>query len=242
MTGIFPAIYTGQVVHRRLRPVVHHLAYKVACVLVDVDQLERLPVLLRYNRWGLFSLRDQDQGDAKNTRPLSAHAWSSMRAHGAPGDVQRIMMLCYPRILGYSFNPITVFFGLDENGHVRFVLYEVHNTFGGRHIYPAGPFAPGEDIYAAAAKTFRVSPFNGVEGHYGLRVTPPEEQVAVGVSLTTSEGPVLKAYFSGVRSSLSNATLLKVFLGLPFMTFKVMAGIHWEALKLWLKGLKLQSP
>jgi uncharacterized protein len=242
VNAVQPSLYVGKVVHRRLRPVSHHLEYTVASVLVDVDRMEQLPSFLRYNRFGLFGLYDCDQGIKDQPVPLRDFAWTQMREHGAPADVIRVMMLSYPRILGYTFNPLTVFFGLDAEGHVRMVIYEVHNTFGGRHIYPAGPFEPGDETFGSAEKAFRVSPFNKIEGHYGLRVSRPGEDVAVGVSLTTLEGPLLNAYFRGKRRPLSNAALLKVFAGLPLMTFKVMAGIHWEALKLWTKGLKLQSP
>ncbi len=242
MNAIRPSVYVGKVVHRRLRPVAHHLEYTVASVLIDVDQMQDLPSLLRYNRLGLFGLYDADQGVKDAPLPLREFAWAKMREFGAPPDVSRILMLSYPRILGYTFNPLSVFFGVDAENNIRMVIYEVHNTFGGRHIYPAGPFAPGDETFGSADKAFRVSPFNKIEGHYGLRVSAPREDVAVGVSLTTLEGPLLNAYFRGKRKPLSNATLLKVFFGLPLMTFKIMAAIHWEALKLWAKGLKLQSP
>ncbi len=242
MNAITPSVYVGKVVHRRLRPVAHHLEYNVASVLVDVDQMQKLPSLLRYNRFGLFGLYDADQGVKDDPLPLRDFAWAQMCKHGAPAEVTRILMLSYPRILGYTFNPLSVFFGVDAADNIRMLIYEVHNTFGGRHIYPAGPFAPGDETFASAEKAFRVSPFNKIEGHYGLRVSTPGDDVAVGVSLTTLEGPLLNAYFSGKRKALNNATLLKVFFGLPLMTVKIMAAIHWEALKLWAKGLKLQSP
>jgi uncharacterized protein len=242
VTAITPGVFVGKVVHRRLRPVAHHLEYTVASVLVDVDQLHTLPFLMGYNRFRAFGLYDRDYGDKDSKQSLRDFAWSEMHKAGAPGDVKRILMLSYPRILGYTFNPLSVYFGLDAQSQVRMVLYEVHNTFGGRHVYPAGPFAPGDATFASAEKAFRVSPFNKIEGHYGLRVTMPDDDVAVGVSLTTQDGPLLKAYFTGKRQPLTNVTLLRLFFSLPLMTFKVMAGIHWEALKLWRKGLKLQSP
>jgi uncharacterized protein len=242
MTAITPAVFTGKVVHQRLRPVQHRLSYTVASLLVDVDQLEQLPRLVGYNRFNLFSIHDADVGDQDNVIALRDHAWREMHKAGAPSAVCRVLMLNYPRILGYTFNPLTVFYGLDAQDQLRMVIYEVHNTFGGRQIYPAGPFEPGEAAFATAEKTFRVSPFNKIEGHYGLRTSLPAGTLAVGVTLTTQEGPLLKAYFAGQRKALSNQTLLKVFFGLPLMTAKVVAGIHWEALKLWLKGVKLQSP
>jgi uncharacterized protein len=240
MNDITPGVYIGKVVHRRLKPIAHKLEYNVASLLLDVDILDTaLPSLLRYNRFGLFSINDHDHGHLDTAQSIKAFAWGEMQQHA---EVKRIFMLCYPRMLGYTFNPLTVFFGCDEQGQVRMQLFAVHNTFGGRHIYPSGPFPAGEEAFTSTEKTFRVSPFNKIEGHYGLRASVPKESVAVGVSLTTSEGPILKAYFNGKRHPLTNRVLMKVFLGYPLMTLKVMAAIHWEALKLWAKGLKLQSP
>jgi uncharacterized protein len=242
MTAIHPCIYFGTVVHRRLRPVQHELNYKVASVLVDVDQLEHgLPSLLRYNKFGLFSIDDRDHGLRNDPKSIKDFAWGEMRKH-VGSEVERIVMLCYPRMLGYTFNPLTVFYGLDAEDHVRMQLFAVHNTFGGRHIYPSGPFAIGNDNFSQVEKTFRVSPFNKIEGQYGLRASRPADDITVGVALTTAEGPIMKAYFQGKRRPLSNSVLLRVFLSMPLMTLKIMAAIHWEALKLWAKGLRLQSP
>jgi uncharacterized protein len=242
VSRIEPGVFVGKVVHKRLRPTPHHLNYTVASVLVDVDRLNQLPSLMGYNRFSLFGIYDADYGKKGSGQKVCDFAWSAMREAGAPPEVVRILKLSYPRILGYSFNPLTVYFGLDADSKVRMVLYEVHNTFGGRHVYPAGPFGPDEQNFAHADKALRVSPFNKVEGSYGLKVSAPLENVAVGVTLSTAEGPLLNAYFKGDRKPLTNAILLRVFFGLPLMTVKVMAGIHWEALKLWAKGLKVQSP
>ncbi len=243
MTTIAPGIFVGKVVHRRLQPVEHQLSYSVASVLVDVDQLASgSPSLLRYNRFGLFSINDADHGPRDSGTSIKDFARTEMAKHVGDVAISRILMLCYPRLLGYTFNPLTVFFGLDADSNVRMMLFEVHNTFGGRHVYPVGPFLPGEDTFGKAEKSFRVSPFNKVEGSYGLRATAPMGQVSVGVSLTTDKGPIMNAYFAGKRRPFTDATLLKVFFMLPLMTLKVMLAIHWEALKLWAKGLKLQSP
>jgi uncharacterized protein len=237
-----PALYVGKVVHQRLQPIGHHLSYRVASLLVDVDNLKNLPSLLGYNHFNLFGLYDKDHGDEGSGETISEFAWRRMKAIDAQGAVKRILMLSYPRMLGYAFNPLSVYFGLDAQGQVRGVLYDVHNTFGQRHCYEAGPFAPGEAAFSETEKTFRVSPFNPVDGSYGLRVSVPGEQLSVGVSLRRNGAPILKAYFNGQRRQLTSWSLLAVAIGFPFMTLKVVAGIHWEALKLWLKGLKLQSP
>jgi uncharacterized protein len=236
----YSALYHGLVTHRRLRPVAHHLSYRVASLLVNVDDLgsSRLPSLLRYNKTGLFSINDSDHGDAS---PIASFAWKLAEEAGASRAVKQIFMLCYPRMLGFGFNPLTVYYGVDQAGETRFLIYEVRNTFGGRHIYRTDLLAPGEAAFQQTPKLFFVSPFNKVEGAYGLRATSPTENLTIGVSLETDDGPLLKAYFKAERSPLTNASLLRLLASMPLMTFKIVAAIHWEALKLWQKGLKLQS-
>jgi DUF1365 family protein len=241
-----PAIYRGTVTHRRLRPILHDLRYEVASLLVDIDDLAggRTPALLSHNRFNLFSIHDRDHGEEAGS--IRNFAWDQVRATGLDGDVKRILMLVYPRILGYAFNPLTAYYALDASDRVRLMIYEVHNTFGGRHTYVTKPdgsgAAEGDTAYGVSEKVFRVSPFNAVEGQYGLRATVPGERLSLGVSLATTEGPLLKAYFTGKRHPLTSRGLLAIFVRLPFQSLKVVGGIHWEALKLWLKGLNLQSP
>jgi DUF1365 family protein len=241
-TGAGPAIYVGTVTHRRLRPLTHALSYGVASVLVDVDDLAagKTPALLSYNRFNLFSIHDRDHGDEDSSIRafLDRHIAAAGLSHGG----SRVLMLVYPRILGYAFNPLTTYYVLDDAGNLRLMIYEVHNTFGGRHTYVTRAEEGATGAYGTTGKAFRVSPFNAVEGHYGLRATLPGETLALGVSLTTPEGPLLKAYFTGRRRPLTTAGLLTVFARLPFQSLKVVGGIHWEALKLWRKGLKLHPP
>jgi len=239
--SITPAIYWGTVTHRRLRPVLHDLHYQVASLLVDVDDLAagHTPLLLSHNRFNLFSIHDSDHGTGGGIRDF---AWDHVRTANLGGEVKRILMLAYPRILGYAFNPLTTYYALDGADRVRLVIYEVHNTFGGRHTYVVHQEEDDGVVYGTTEKLFRVSPFNGVEGTYGLRASVPGENLSLGVTLTTHEGPLLKAYFHGRRRPLTTAGLLAVFGRLPLQSLTVMGGIHWEALKLWLKGLNLRSP
>lgn len=231
-------LYHGEVVHRRLNPLRHELRYRVFNLLADVDRLEELARGLRlfsYNRFNLFSIKDRNHGPGDGT-PVREHAWSLVRAAESGEAVRRIFMFCYPSVLGYVFNPLTVYYGMDEEGRLRLMIYEVNNTFGGRHSY----VLPVDGRMAQSApKHFFVSPFNAVEGHYTFNFTAPEERMALGVALSVEGAPVLKAYVSGVRKALTDANLLRSFLGIPLLTLKVTGAIHLHALKLWWKGLKL---
>jgi uncharacterized protein len=233
------SIYQGIVVHRRFRPLRHQFRYRVFSLLVDCDELPALGQRLRlfsYNRFNLFSIRDADHGDGT---PLLDYVGRLVRQSGVP-DIQRMFMLCYPRILGYVFNPLTVYFGLDAEGHTRLVVYEVSNTFGDRKTYvlPAEQDASGA-VHQSCAKQLYVSPFNPVDGCYQFHATPIGERLAVTVTLLRDGDRIMSGYFSGRRTELRDAALLAAAARTGWMTVKVIAAIHYEALKLWLKGLRV---
>ncbi|MGV8856127.1 MAG: DUF1365 domain-containing protein [Devosia sp.] len=234
------AVYVGEVVHKRARPKRHALRYRVFSMLVDLDQLAALDEKLRLfslNRLNLVSLVTRDFG-ARDGSSIAAFIRAKAAAAGA-GPIARIRMLAYPRLLGFAFNPITVYFCDDAEGATRFLAYEVSNTFGEYHFYQAAIGDQGPEIHHEAKKAFFVSPFNTLEGSYRFSIRPPTAEVFVGITLSTDEGGILTAYFEGERRPLTDSTLLKLLLAYPFMTAKVVAGIHWEALLLWLKGMPL---
>lgn len=236
-------LYRGTVTHRRLRPVQHALSYDVAAVLVDVDEVSEMAQshhFLSYNRFNLFGIDDRDHGTGDGTT-ISDFAWSLVKSKRGTEDVRQIFMLCYPRLLGFVFNPMTTYFCVDADGITRLMIYEVHNTFGGRHNYVTEAIAADAPNFYQTEKVFYVSPFNKIEGQYGLKASHPLDRVSVGVSLTTQDGPTLNAYFAGQRVALNDRNLLRVFFAYPLMTLKVVAAIHFEALKLWFKGLKVQA-
>ncbi len=239
MRPVEAALYEGVVVHKRLRPRLHGLRYRVFSVLLDcsaLDDLSRRLRLFSHNRFNLFSLHDRDHGDGT---PLGDYLASIAERSGVGGEVARFMMLCYPRVLGYVFNPLTVYFGLDAQDRTRLLIYEVTNTFGERRSYvlPVGR-QDDEVITQGCRKRLFVSPFNRVEGRYLFHVTPPGPDLTVGVALETDEGPLLKAHFRGQHRPLSDATLLRALARTGWLTVKVIAGIHYEAAKLWAKGMR----
>ena len=240
MSATDAGLYFGDVVHKRLRPRAHALRYGVFAILCRCDrlaELDRRLKLFSYNRFNLFSLFDRDHG---NGTALQAYLREVADGSPAGAEVTCFAMLCYPRILGYAFNPLTVYFGLDDKAEVRLVIYEVNNTFGERMTYalPAGPAEAGV-MAQSCAKQLYVSPFNSDNGTYSFHLTAPGENLTLGVALRDSEGPLLKAYFRGRRQALSDGSLLKAICRTGWMTVKVIAGIHLEAARLWLKGLKL---
>jgi hypothetical protein len=229
-------LYHGEVVHRRLKPVHHELRYRVFNLFADVDRLEELSQSLRlfgYNRFSLFSIMDRNHGPGDGT-PVREHAWRLVREAEGGEAVRRIFMFCYPSVLGYVFNPLTVYYGIDAEGRLRLMIYEVNNTFGGRHSYV---LPVGDTLAQSAPKHFFVSPFNAVEGHYTFNFTSPGEKMALGVALSVDGAPILKAYVSGTRKPLTDANLLRSFLSVPLLTLKVTAAIHLHAVRLWWKGL-----
>lgn len=240
-------VYEGAVYHRRLRPKVHAFRYRVFSLLLDLDELPLLHRRLRFfshNRWNLFSFLDRDHG-IDRTGTLSDWVHERLRTVGIEIPVRRIALLCYPRIFGYVFNPLSVYFCHRADGHLVAVIYEVANTFGERHAYVIpndGPGAADEQgvVRQSCLKAFYVSPFNDVSGRYTFKVLPPAETVSIHIDQEDSAGKLFQAGFTGRRAAISDRTLLGLALRHPLMTLKVIAAIHWEAFRLLIKGVPLR--
>jgi DUF1365 family protein len=232
------ALYAGRVTHARLRPKRHKLSYRVFSLLLDLDELETLSRGLKFfghNRAAIFSFHDKDHG----TGGPDLRGWvlAQLGTVGAALAAPRIEVLCYPRILGYVFNPLTVYFCLDGK-ELRAILYEVHNTFGERRTYVVRVDGRATGVEQRCAKELYVSPFVPMDCTYNFRIEPPEASVLIAIAERDADGLLLSASFWGKRQELTDRSLLGAFLRYPLMTFKVTAAIHWEALRLWLKGVR----
>ena len=150
-------------------------------------------------------------------------------------------MLFYPRMLGYAFNPLTVYYCHDLDGALAAMIYEVRNTFGERHAYVIPVEYSGDQIEQSAQKRFHVSPFIDMDMCYRFRLSRPGDEIRLRIETSDEEGPLLNAAFFGTAHALSDAKLLSLFFRYPLMTIKVILGIHWEALKLLAKGLRLRA-
>jgi DUF1365 family protein len=242
MNALASGLYVGQVTHRRLRPRKHSLRYRTYAVLIDLDELPALDGRLRlfsHNAFNLFSFFDKDYGsEAVSLREqIEGHA----RKVGFSLDGGPIRLLTMPRILGYAFNPISVYFCHGHDGALRAILYEVNNTFGERHSYfipvEAGENAP---VRQSCAKQLYVSPFMAMDMTYEFTVTPPARKLSIAIVECDRQGTVLTATQAQSRVELTDAALARVFLSHPLLTLKVIVGIHFEALLLWAKGMRLQ--
>ena len=242
--GDAAALYVGDVVHARLKPVGHRFSYRVMSLLIDLDRLEvadRQTPLFGVNRRALYSFHEADHGD-RDGSSLRLYAQRCAAEHGIDLTGGRVLLLCYPRLFGYTFNPLSVYYCYRADGQPALLIYEVRNTFGDIHAYvlpvTRGDISPA-GIRQTQDKRFYVSPFVEMAMRYHFRVMLPQDRVKLRILETNSEGPLLSATFNGQRRILTTRELLRSFFSLPLVTLKIIAAIHWEALRLWLKGVRL---
>lgn len=235
-----PALYEGRVMHARLKPFRHRFSYRVFSLLVDIDDpaAGNVSRFLRHNRFGLLSFHDADHG-FRDGSPLRPWVMRVLRDAGLAMDVGAVRLLCFPRLFGFVFNPISIYYVFSPGGACVAVIYEVNNTFGETHTYVAPAGSDGL-ISQEAEKTFYVSPFIGMKATYAFSLRVPGKKLSVAIHQRDPEGALLFATQAGERRALTSREILKAVLRHPLMTLNVVLRIHTQALRLWWKGAKLQ--
>jgi len=238
------SLYVGAVMHRRVRPRPHRLRYRVFWMLLDLDEIGELPRRLwmfSRNRFNAASFYDTDHGDGSR-QPLRQQIERHLRQAGIDTEGGAIKLLCMPRIFGYGFNPLSIYFCHRRDDSLAAIVYEVHNTFGERHSYliPVET-ARGEAIDQHCDKSFYVSPFIAMDMTYAFRIAVPDERVNLAIRAADKDGLLLAAALTGDRVALTNKALLRSLLAYPLLTLKVIGAIHWQALRMWLKGFRLHA-
>ncbi|KQV83670.1 DUF1365 domain-containing protein [Rhizobium sp. Root1220] len=233
------ALYVGDVMHQRMRPFGHRFRYGVFSLLVDLDRLaeaSNLSRLFSVNAPNVVSFHERDHAGARDIRTHADDLLAQAGLHAS-----RILLVCYPRIFGYVFNPLAVYYAYDDRNDLIATIYEVRNTFGERHTYvcPVEPASISESgLRQTCDKLLYVSPFVGMDMRYHFRMLPPGREIRWRILETNEGGPLLAATFSGRHLPLTTPVLARLLARFPFLTAKIIGGIHWEALKLWLKGAR----
>ena len=233
-------IYNGTVIHKRFKPKEHYFKYKVFSLLINLSELKELDKKINFfslNKFNLISFYEKDHGERDGTSLLN---WVKFNLSNNNINTEniKIKLLCYPRILGYVFNPLSIFFIYDKNENLISILYEVKNTFGEQHTYVFKVEGENKSIQNNCSKKFHVSPFIEMNCNYFFRILHPGENLSVIIDQHDHEGKILFASQDGKRLDLTTKNLMISYLKHPLMTLKIISAIHFEAFKLWIKGIK----
>jgi len=234
------SIYNGQVIHKRFKPKVHSFRYDVFSLLIDLSELETLDKQVNffsYNKFNWISFYDKDHGD-RDGSSLINWVQKNLKKNNISTENIKIKILCYPRIFGFVFNPLSVFYVYNSNENLISILYEVKNTFGEQHTYIFRIEKDANLIQNNCSKKFHVSPFIQMNCNYFFRLLKPGNKISVIIDQYENEDKILYASQDGIRTDFNTKYLVKSFLNHPLMTFKIIIAIHYEAFKLWSKGIK----
>jgi len=237
------SIYNGTVIHKRFKPKKHFFKYSVFSLFIDLSELNQLDNSIKFfsfNKFNLISFFEKDHGD-RDGSSLIKWVKKNLNENNISSENIKIKLLCYPRILGYVFNPLSVFFIYNSKNKLISILYEVKNTFGEQHTYI---FKVEDDLNLFqhnCSKKFHVSPFIEMNCNYFFRILKPGEKISVIIDQYHSNEKILYASQDGKRADFNSKELLKSYLKHPLMTFKIISAIHYEAFKLWTKGIKFIS-
>ena len=233
------SIYNGTVIHKRFKPKIHFFKYKVFSLLIDLYDLNYLNKKISffsYNGFNLISFFDKDHGD-RDGSSLIDWVKKNLTENNINSENIRIKLLCYPRIFGYVFNPLSIFFVYDHNENLISILYEVKNTFGEQHTY-VFKAENNNLLQHNCSKKFHVSPFIEMNCNYFFKILRPSDKISVVIDQYQFNEKILFASQDGKRVDFNSKELLKSYLKHPLMTFKIISAIHFEAFKLWIKGIR----
>ena len=234
-------IYNGYVSHTRYKPVKHSLRYNTFSLFIDLDEIENLSknnFIFSFNKFNIFSFFNKDHGD-RDGLCLKNWVLNKLKKFDINKDINNIKLLCYPRVFGYVFNPLSIFY-CYENKNLRAVMYEVKNTFNEQHTY-IFKVKSNNEISQKCKKKFYVSPFMDMETQYEFKLLNPDENLSVLIKQSDKDGIVLTAVQKGSKKEFNMKQLLVNFVLYPLMTLKIIGAIHYEALRLWKKGAKYRS-
>ena len=234
------SIYHCSVIHKRFKPKEHFFKYKVFTLLIDLSELKFLNKkvsFFSFNRFNLISFYEKDHGN-RDGSSLVDWVKENLKKNNINIEDIKIKLLCYPRIFGYVFNPLSVFYVYDKSENLISILYEVKNTFGEQHTYIFRIIEDNKLIQHQCSKKFHVSPFIEMECNYFFRLLKPGDKISVIIDQYTGQDKLLYASQDGKRVEFNSKQLIKSYLKHPLMTFKIIAAIHYEAFKLWVKGIK----
>ena len=234
------SIYNGTVIHKRFKPKTHFFKYSVFSLLIDLSELNYLDKTIKifsYNKFNLISFYEKDHGERDGSSLIN---WvnKNLEKNNIPTQDIKIKILCYPRILGFVFNPLSVFYVYNSNENLISILYEVKNTFGEQHTYIFRVEKDANLIKTNCSKKFYVSPFIEMNCNYFFRILKPGDKMSVIIEQYEDKDKILYASQDGIRTDFNTKYLIKSYLKHPIMTFKIIIAIHYEAFKLWLKGIK----
>ena len=233
-------IYSGNVVHKRFKPKVHYFKYKVFSLLIDLSEIESMEKNLKifsFNKFNIISFYNKDHG-ARDGSSIKDWVINNLKKNNIDTNDIKIKLLCYPRIFGYVFNPLSVFYIYDKNLNLISILYEVKNTFGEQHTYIFKTGIRHNLLQHMCKKKFHVSPFIEMNCIYFFRLLKPGNKISVIIDQNDEDGKILYASQDGIKSELTNVNLIKSYLKHPLMTFKIILAIHFEAFRIWTKGIK----
>ncbi len=234
-------IYNGVVTHTRFKPVRHFLKYNTFSLLIDLDELEQLDkknLIFSYNKFNIFSFYNNDHGN-RDGKSLKVWVFENLKKFNIHTNINKVKLLCYPRVFGYVFNPLSVFY-CYENNLLKAVFYEVKNTFNEQHTY-IFKVNDSQKLNQKCRKKFYVSPFMDMETFYNFKILCPNEKLSISIKQTDLDGTILTAVQTGEKKEFTFKQLLVNFFKYPLMTIKIISAIHFEALLLWKKGAKYRK-